>query len=560
MSKRNEPLQRDPKVIREPQFVGFRGADDKPVFRVPAGFMPATYRQLDMPGQAGFIMPQTSGKSEEAKHRDRAVRAARDLDRNNETIRGALDRKTNTVVGPALRVNPMPNFRALGQDVQWAMEFGQQAADVFADWSTGRRCLCDTEGHYQFGGLMWQAFRTLVGPDAEVAGVIHYEEERREEYQTDWATHVQLVDPDRISNPDGKPDSNDLFKGRQLDRHGRMIGLHIRRTHPSDPTSSIEETQHDYVERETFWGRPMAFHWFFKRRAGMQRALTNLVTSFRHVRMLDRFDDALLQNAAVNAVLATFIKTTMKPEEVAAHLAPVEDDITGEYSSEFEAKLDLYEELDLKVGDQRIPVLGPNDEIKMERVQGAIPNVDEFRNSFLRAFASALGISFEQLSLDYSKANYSSTRASIIEAWRGVMTERAMFTAHIAGLIYDAVIEEAFALGKLHVPAGAPDFYKARSAYTACSWTGPGMGWVDPLKEANAADVRKKGLFSTLEQESASQGGNWRDNIDQQAIERAYAEQAGVPYDSPAPGEAVAAEANANNDANDAAANAGADQ
>src|SRR3546814_8374244 len=58
------------------------------------------------------------------------------------------------------------------------------------------------------------------------------------------------------------------------------------------------------------------------------------------------------------------------------------------------------------------------------------------------------------------------------------------------------------------------------------------MGWVDPLKEANAAAMRKDSLFSTLEQENAAQGNNWRDTLDQQAIERAYAEDLGIDYDS----------------------------
>lgn len=545
-------MQRDPRVVsRGVRFTG--EADDRglPRVRVPAGYMP--YRNLDLPGQAGFglTQPLTSGRTLEAVYRDRAVRAARDVDRNNEIIRGGLDRKTNTVVGASLRVNPMPNWRRLGQDVLWGMEFGQECADVFADWATDRRCLCDTEGHYQFGGLMWQAFRGLVGPDAEVAGVIHYEEERRDEYQTRWATHVQIVDPDRISNPMGKPDSKTLFKGRQLDRHGRMVGLHVRRSHPADASADPADSGHDYVERETYWGRPTAFHWFVKRRAGMQRALTNLVTSLRHIKMLDSFDDKILQNAAVNAILATYLKTTMKPDEAAAHLAPAhEDEETGDEFSDFDLKLDHYEEMELRVGDQRVPILAPNDSIEMARMANALPPVDEFRNAFLRAFASALGVSFEQLSLDFSKSNYSSTRASIIEAWRQVVVERTLFTAHIASLIYDAVIEEAFAIGLLQVPAGAPDFYEARSAYTACTWTGPGMGWVDPLKEANAAVARKGGVLSTLDQESASQGGNWRDNVDQQALERLYCEKMGVPYDAAA-GLAAAAAAAAEEDDDD---------
>ena len=504
-------------------------AGGKPRLRVQAGFDYTMYRNLNLPGQVQTIFPLTSGKSE-ADFRDRAVRAVRDLDRNNEIIRGGLDRKTNTIVGANLRVNPTPQWRALGQTPEWAMEFSSQMAAAFQDWAADDRCLCDSEGHYQFGGLMWQAFRCLAGPDAEVCGVIHYEEERRERYATKWATHVQLVDPDRLGNPDGKSDGNTLFRGRKLDEHGRMIGLYIRNTHPSDTGRSTEDSRYSYVERETEWGRPMAFHWFFKRRAGMQRAISNLVTSLRHIKMLDKFDDATLQNAVVNGILATFIQTKMRPDEMAAHLAPAGEE--DEYSG-FEEKMAAYEEMDLKIGDQRIPVLGPNDEIVMKRLADAIPGAGEFRSSFHRGFASALGMPAEQLSLDYTQANYSSIRASGIDAWRNVMVERHLFVKHVATLIYSAVIEEAIAIGEIELPAGAPDFYEARQAYLSCSWTGPGMGWVDPLKEAKAARERTDGMFSTLEQENAAQGNNWRDTLDQRAVENAYAESVGVSQTPP---------------------------
>lgn len=516
------------------QLIG-EDAAGKPRLRVQAGFDYSMYRNLSLPGQVQTIFPLTSGKSE-AQYRDTAVRAVRDLDRNNEIIRGGLDRKTNTIVGANLRVNPMPAWRVLGQSPEWAMEFSSQMAAAWQDWAADDRCLCDSEGHYQFGGLMWQAFRTLAGPDAEVCGVIHYEEERRERYQTKWATHVQLIDPDRLGNPDGRSDSATLFRGRELDEHGRMIGLHIRRTHPNEPSANARDHQYSYVERETEWGRPMAFHWFFKRRAGMQRAISNLVTSLRHIKMLDKFDDATLQNAVVNGILATFIQSKMRPEEMAAHLAPAGEE--EEYSG-FEQKLEHYEEMDLKIGDQRIPVLGPNDEIVMKRMADAIPGAGEFRSSFHRGFASALGMPAEQLSLDYTQANYSSIRASGIDAWRNVMTERHFFVKHVATLAYTAVMEEAFAIGELETPRGAPDFYEARQAYLACSWTGPGMGWVDPLKEAKAARERTDGRFSTLEQENAAQGNNWRDTLDQLAVEQSYAASVGVdmaPVNAPAAG------------------------
>jgi len=51
-------------------------------------------------------------------------------------------------------------------------------------------------------------------------------------------------------------------------------------------------------------------------------------------------------------------------------------------------------------------------------------------------------------------------------------------------------------------------------------WMGPPRGWIDPVKEAQAAVLRMDAGLSTLEQECAEQGMDWEDNVYQRAIER----------------------------------------
>lgn len=531
----------------EPRLVGYDADTGKPRMRVQAGynyFDYGAYRQLteDMPGEIAW-MPLQSGQQDVSQNRDRGLRQARDRERNTELVRGGLDRKSNTVVGPNLYVSPNPDTTWLGMSgkeaIKWRIDFSRAAASAFNEWGQDTRCICDAERHYGFGGLMWQAYRTLVGPDAETLGYIGYDRDRADGLGHKWGTFVHLIDPDRLSTPQNRQmDENatdeDLARrglprivsGRELDRLGAMEALHIAVRHPAEQTSIL---RHERIPRETEWGRPMAFHWFFKRRAGMQRALTSLISVLRTIRYLDKFSDATLENAVTHAQLATFVKSTMAAEKVAEHLAP-QDEFDGK--SEFDVKLDAYKKMNLRFGGKRIPVLGPNDEIVFASMDGTAADFDPFRNAFLRELASALGISFEQLSLDFSRASYSSTRSSILESWRQVVFEREMFTRHVASLIYDAVIEEAFALGILEEPAGAPSFEEARGAYTRCNFVGPGMGWVDPLKEIDAAKGRMGSVVSTLRDEASQAGGNWYDNLEQRAVEEMVAEDLGVTIDT----------------------------
>lgn len=539
------------------------GVSDGGKIRMRGGWGFEHFRNMG-PSDVGMLPPITSARGEATRYRDRGLREARDAERNSELLRGGLDRKANTVVGPELRPNPQPDIQWLGQSTDWMLEYQLSASSAFNEWANDTFCRNDAEGHYNFGGQMWQAFRTLAGPDAETAGYIGYDRPRADRKKWKWATYLHLFDTDRLSTPSGisdppLPGQPRILDGREVDEHGAMEALHVGIRHPSDPGG--EPYRHERIPRMTNFGRPMGFHWFFKRRPGLQRAVTTLAAVLSTMSMLGQHSQATLQNAVSHSYLAAYLKTTMQPDQVAASLAPRSDyaGADGLPRSEWDVKMDAYEQMDLRFGSKRLPVLGPNDELKFESAEGSVADFDPFRNAFLRELASALNISFEQLSLNYSLSSYSSTRSALLEAWRQISFERAMFTKHVASLVYDAVIEEAFALGILKEPPGAPEFYEARQAYTRCSWTGPGMGWVDPLKEIEAAKGRMGARVSTLQRESSSQGSNWQEDLLQASVEQKMAVKLGVPIDTGGSNAAAANDADEDpaedtNDENGAAA------
>ena len=52
----------------------------------------------------------------------------------------------------------------------------------------------------------------------------------------------------------------------------------------------------------------------------------------------------------------------------------------------------------------------------------------------------------------------------------------------------------------------APGYAENMSFYSRAKWIGPGRGWIDPVKEADAAQIRMDTFISTLEDECAEQG------------------------------------------------------
>jgi capsid protein len=91
--------------------------------------------------------------------------------------------------------------------------------------------------------------------------------------------------------------------------------------------------------------------------------------------------------------------------------------------------------------------------------------------------------------------------------------------------VCDLSLEELVNAGEVD----APDFYDNRAAYTRCKWVGPGRGWVDPMKEAMAGQIRMDMGVSTLEKECAEQGEDWIEVMEQRAKELDKARELNIP-------------------------------
>lgn len=507
------------------------------------------YRNLETsPGQVYLTPPVMSANEELALSRDQAVRQARHVERTSEHVRGGLNKKADLTVGGALRVSAIPDWIQLGFNdrktgIAWSREWSRMAESLFHSWAYSSRLLADSEGNYTFGGQMWMAFRNRSGPDGECAGVIHYDQQRADDYETPWATHVTIIDPQRIETPPEQilmqlgVDRSYVIDGRLIDRHRRMIGFWVR----EDPDKTLGIlTRHIFVPRELKGGRPMGFHWFVKTRGAAQRGITDMVNMLRRNTMLDSYDTNILGAAAVAASMATYIKTSRPKKDVAEDLnvAPGSASIGGadliDLNKLVADKSDYYKALNLRTHGNRIPMMDLDDELIIAAANAATEDPTAFRNNFLREFASALGIDFEQFSGYYGDVNYSSARLALMNIMRGVMRERQMFFPAVPSIIYSAVIEESIVKGWLplspHATGGIDHFYRYREAYTRCKWTAPALGWVDPQKEATAAQIRTDPAapISTLGDEAAAQGRTIEETIEERADEQQMLLDAGL--------------------------------
>ncbi|GBQ84126.1 bacteriophage capsid protein [Gluconacetobacter johannae DSM 13595] len=460
--------------------------------------------------------------------RDRMVARARDLFRNDGWARGSITRIADNVVGSQFRLVAKPDYRALTQrygkafDAVWAQEFRQAVEAEWRMWSEDPLLFGDAARKLTVTQIFRLAFMHQM-KDGETIAVLRWMPERKEE-GADYATTLQLIHPDRLSNPYQQLDTHWLRGGVEVDDDGAHIAYHIRQAHQYDYFDAVESMIWDRIPRFTPWGRPIVVHSYDFDDAGQHRGLSAFTPVLNRFRMLARYDQAELQQALTQTIFATFVQSPYDPEDVRNGM---ED---GELSEYQKIRQDWHKDNPLTLGGVRIPVMPPGEEVKT--VASTRPNsgFDAFQGTFLRNFAAAIGTSAEQLSMDYSKTNYSSSRSSMLEMWKTMHRRRNDFAVSFANPTYGGFLEEAFDQGRVPLPRNAPDFLEGRAAYARCSWIGPGRGWVDPVSERQGAVLGLDAGFGTLERECAEQGLDYEEVLDQRRVERQMMTERGLPF------------------------------
>lgn len=509
----------------------------------------SAYRAASLDSQETFAWrpPLTSGDSATLFDRNLGAARVRDLLRNDPHAVAGITRLVDMLVGAGLHLSPRPNARALGLDPTnktdrvALKDMVKALKSEFSLFAEDPRRFNDAQRKLSFNGQLRLLARTYASMN-EATAFLSWRKDGAPRY----ATCLRIVDPDRLSNPMGRPDSLNLRGGIEFTDDGEPMAYHVRKGHQADYFRGARVFEWTRIPRATSWGRPIFIHGFEPDREDQSRAMTPFAALMTRMRMIGKFADSELATATVNALFAAFVHSNMP-------IADATQAFTPQGATFAEKRNAHYAENPAFLNGVRIPVLPIGDEVKINSASRATTAFASFQTAFLQSIASALGISYEQLSMDWSKVNYSSARAALNEVWRHVQTLFAGFVEQVVVPIYFAQVEEAFDRGYITPPKGCPDFWDMPGAYLGARWIGPGRGYVDPVKEAEASSLRMGSLTSTLEDECADVGKDWEEVLDQSAIEEEELKERGLMRIASSSGSIAPAP----NDAADAAEQAG---
>lgn len=443
--------------------------------------------------------------------RDTIAARSYDLERNNGIAGGAIRTQVDNIVGTGLRLAAKPDYRALGRTKEWADEWARTTEAGWRTFANSRDF--DAARQLNFNGQTVVMLRTalLAGDGVAIAQWLP------DRAGAKWATAFQLVDPARLCTPGGQlgqMGTGNMRDGVEINSLGEAVAYHFRKSHPGDVYQlGGDASQYERVPARTRHGRLRVIHLFELLRAGQTRGKSILAGVMGAFKMLDHYQRIELQTVVVNSMIAAFIETPLKGEEIASLFGSTE-----EY-------MDSRNGWNVKLEGASVIPLHPGD--KLNSFTPTRPNsaYSAFVNAVLRYISTGLNMPYELLMKDFSQTNYSSARAALLEAWRYFNARRTWIATYWASPVYELWLEEAVARGEID----APGYYENQAAYATANWIGAGRGWVDPMKEAQASGERVRNNVSTLEREAAEQGLDWEEVLEQRAREESFARSLGLP-------------------------------
>lgn len=437
------------------------------------------------------------------------VPRSRDLVRNNGVASGAMQTLKDNIIGATLRLSAKPDYRLLGNDIEWAREWSRTTEAEFRSWADTTEC--DAGRSLNLLGLSLQILNgAFLNGDGLSLPLW------KPRGGSKWNTRLHVIESDRLCTPIGMENRQGLDGGVQHDQHGEPQSYWIMKNHPGDKFGQSYAAPDEWVNITAFtpWGRRRVIHLHDKERAGQSRAKPLVSAVMREFNMAGQYTHAELQTTIANSLIAAVLESNLDQDST--------HNIFGE---------DTKNRYDATIGGFRAQLksgalikLPPGTHMELMNAGRNNASFEQYMTTVLRYIATGLNLPYELLLKDFSKTNYSSARASMLEAWRFFHGRRRWLSDYWLNAVYELWMEEAIQSGRVE----APGFYDNKYAYSRCRWIMQGRGWVDPVKEANAAKIRMGLGISTLEKECAEQGEDWEENLEQSAYEMARKRELGL--------------------------------
>ena len=405
---------------------------------------------------------------------DETMRRAESLVANDGHAASAIDALALNVAGTGMQPQSYPDHAFLGITEAQAEAFAESMEAAWRLWceeadATERGC---------FEDLQYQAARSLF-----VTGEILHLPVWRDAPDRQFGYCLQPLHPARLRTPLDRQTDASIRHGVQLGSYGEPVAYWIANPVDNCPLESLDSS-HFFVAPRKVAHRRGCFHCFHAAMPEQVRGVSLLSPAMKQFRDLADYVDYELVGAMIAASFTVFLEA---PADVMGAAAGFDGATRGDAGY-----------LPMQPGTMTVGQPGHKPHILSSNRPG--PTFDAFYERILRAAAASTGQPYEMVAKDFSKTNYSSARAALLEVWKlHTLYQDWMIRSYLRPN-WMMVMEEAWLRGLLAIPKGAPSFWTSPAVMRAWArgiWTRPPRGQVDPVKERQAEDLALASLTET---------------------------------------------------------------
>lgn len=406
---------------------------------------------------------------------------ARSLEHDSEIVKRGLEVIENNVVGVGIRPEISTGDRELDKRIE----------ALWDEWVDQ----CDITRGSTFYELQRMVLRRTY-----VDGEIFVNPVNRAD-----GLRIQLLEAQTLDS--GYSSSGDnIVSGVEIDEYSRPVAYWFSGKARNPYSTDLGYSAERYPAKDIL-------HLMFKSRPQQIRGISAFTSIMRRIRDVDEYMDAKVVAARIAACLAVFVTT---PD-------PTTRFAMGTSADPYDPSKNIKS---IKPGT--VNYLRPGESISTASPSGAESGSMDVLASQLRLVSLGLNLSYELLSGDLSRVNFSSGRMGSMEDRKHFRRDQAWLVSHFCKPIFARWLETVAMRNEVDIP----DFATNRSRYLASvSWKCPGWAWVDPLKEINAHKEALKAGLTTLSEVCAAQGLDYFEVLEQLGREKEMAKEFGLALD-----------------------------
>ena len=211
----------------------------------------------------------------------------------NVYARGLVRRLVTNEINTGLTLEATPNANLLGLDEDELNDWSDNVEDRFSIWAKNK-AVCDFKGESTFGGLQRSA-RTQSIISGDVLIVVRFHPRLK-------TPQLHLISGDKVRSPLGKTprQGNTIKHGVEIDKRGRHVAYWV--------TEDNGESKRVPARGEKSGRRLAWLQYGSDRLIGEVRGMPLLALVMQSLKELDRYRDAELRAAVVNATIAAWVK------------------------------------------------------------------------------------------------------------------------------------------------------------------------------------------------------------------------------------------------------------